>query len=358
MERKSIMWKYISEETSVLKNMLLRKDIEEKVNTTYQEVEAIYFVSHGSSYNASIVVSDFLSKYAKVRVYYYTPGNFLYNCNTISYEDPSKTLVVAISQTGTSRGTLEAVGRARKLGFPILGITDFKASPLGQLSSVQLGLDCGEENSNAKTKGYSSTLAMLMRLTVAIALKKGTINSNKAEEILSELKACVEELEEIIEKTIKWCEATGFGKGMENVFVLGCGMNYGTALEGQLKLMETMCVPTLFNDIEEFSHGMHRAINKNSSVIILNSEHACTELMEKTFKYLKTKTDKVLIINASENKIDDMMAINIKNHPLTESVLGMTTIIQILSAFIPELNGCDPNVNANNDYTDYMKTRV
>lgn len=358
MERKSIMWEYISEETEVLQNLLLSKDIQSAFDNIKQEVEAIYFVCHGSSYNASTVIADFLSNYAKVRVYCYTPGNFLYNCTTISCEERSKTLVVAISQTGTSRGTLKAVEKAKKLGFPVLGITDVKNSPLDKLSDIQLALNCGVEDSNAKTKGYSSTLVILMRLSVALALRKGCIDSKEENRIINELKDCVNELSDITEKAIKWCEATRFGENMENVFVLGAGMNYGTALEGQLKLMETMCIPTMFNDIEEFSHGMHRAINKNSSVIIINSEHTCKELMEKTFTYLKTKTDKVMMINASENKINDTLVINIKNHPLTQSVLGITAIIQAISAFIPELNGCNPNVDSNNDYTDFMKTRI
>lgn len=357
MERKSIMWRYISEEAAVLNSLLLRKDIQEKVDSL-EGLETVYFVSHGSSYNAANVVSDFLSKHARVRVYCYTPGNFLYSCNTISYENPSKTLVVAISQTGTSRGTLEAVKKAKGLGFPILGITDVETSPLAELSNIQLGLNCGEENSNAKTKGYSSTILLLICISLSLALKKNSVDNDRACEIFNELQDCVDELSCIIEKTVKWCEMTGFGKGMKNVFVLGCGMNYGTALEGQLKLMETMCMPTLFNDIEEFSHGMHRAVNKDSSVIILNSGNECSELMEKTFEYLKTKTDKVVIINSGKKEIKDPMAINIKNHPLTESVLGITTIIQVLSVFIPESNACDPNVNSNNDYTDYMKTRI
>lgn len=358
MERKSIMWKYINEETSVLKNLLLREDIDKIAAGIEKDIEAIYFVCHGSSYNASTVVSSFLSQHAKVRVYCYTPGNFLYNCTTISYENPSKTLVAAISQTGTSRGTLETVKKAKNLGFSVLGITDVKDSPLDKLSDFQLALGCGKEDSNAKTKGYSSTLAVLLKFTAALALKKGYIDNIKASEILNELQVSVDELPEIFEKTLQWCENIHFGKDMKNVFVLGNEMNYGTALEGQLKLMETMRMPTLFNDIEEFSHGMHRAINKNSSVIIINSGHDCKDLMEKTFSYLKTKTDNIMMINASENKIEDPMVINIKNHPLTQSVLGITIIIQILSAFIPELNGCDPNVPSNNDYTDYMKTRI
>ncbi|MBU3183156.1 SIS domain-containing protein [Clostridium psychrophilum] len=356
--KKSIMWHYINEETTLLKNILLREDIQKIIDNIEQEVETIYFVSHGSSNNAAIAVSDFLSRYANVRVYCYTPANFLYNCTTISYEERSKTLLIAISQTGTSRGTIEAVKKAKYLGFSVLGITAIKDSPLDKLSDIQLPLNCGVENSNAKTKGYSCTLMILMLLSIAIGLKKGCMDKQQSNKIFDELKNCVDELADITKTIIKWCETTKFGENIKNGFVIGCGMNYGTALEGQLKLMETMCIPTMFNDIEEFSHGMHRAINKNSTVILLNSEHICKELTEKTFEYLKNKTDKVIMINASEDKIDNPMVITIKNHPLTQSVLGITTIIQILSTFIPELNECDPNLDSNNDYTDYMKTRI
>ncbi len=358
MVKKSIMWEYIDEETAVLKNILLHDDVQKVIDKIDKGIEAVYFVSHGSSNNAAVAVSNFLAHYAKIRVYCYTPANILYNCATLDYEKRSKSLVISISQTGTSRGTLEAVEKVKSLGFPVLGITNVKNSPLDKLADISLLLNCGEECSNAKTKGYSATLMVLLCLSLAIARKKGYMTLAEANNITSELNDSVDELSNIAEKTVKWCEMTKFGKNIENIFVLGYGMNYGTALEGQLKLMETMCIPTMFNDMEEFSHGMHRAINKDSSVILINTEHHCKDLTNKTFSYLQGKTDKLLMINASEDEFANQKIISIKNHPLTQSILGITLVIQILSVAIPELNGMDPNVDANNDYTECMKTRI
>ncbi len=56
---------------------------------------------------------------------------------------------------------------------------------------------------------------------------------------------------------------------MKDIYVIGDGMQFGSCLEGQLKLMETMCMPTMFNDILEFSHGMHRSLNTSSHVLVL-----------------------------------------------------------------------------------------
>ena len=59
---------------------------------------------------------------------------------------------------------------------------------------------------------------------------------------------------------------------MESLYVIGNGMHFGTAMEGQLKMMETQCIPSMFNDLGEFSHGMHRALTIDSNVILINTE--------------------------------------------------------------------------------------
>ena len=43
---------------------------------------------------------------------------------------------------------------------------------------------------------------------------------------------------------------------------------------------------------------------------------------------------------------------------MTSSILTMTAALQAISAFVPEHNGMDPNRDANNDYTDFVSTRV
>ncbi len=50
--------------------------------------------------------------------------------------------------------------------------------------------------------------------------------------------------------------------------------------------------------------------------------------------------------------------INVKDYKHTHSILLITSVIQAISAFVPENNGTDPNRDANNDYTDWMETRV
>lgn len=79
--------------------------------------------------------------------------------------------------------------------------------------------------------------------------------------------------------------------------------------------------------------------------------------MEKTFEYLHHKNIHVVMINA-ENEINDGDVINVGKYDYTSSVLVITAAIQAISAYVPEINGQDPNRNANDEYTDWMETRI
>ena len=361
MKGTSIMWDYIREEQAALSRMLDDKALFDCAGSLPQ-VDAIYIVAHGSSYNGAVVMSDFLSRCMNARVYGYMPANFIHSCHSLLCEDRKRCMVVAISQTGTSRGLLEAAVHARELGFAVVGITQVTDSPISRLADRCLYLGCGGENSNAKTKGYSSTLLALMIMGIGYGQKYGSMDQESCRNILEELRLCVKRLDRTMERTMDWCSRYGKDWKMQDLYVLGTGMNYGTAMEGQLKLMETMCIPTMYNDLEEFSHGMHRSIGRGSSVLLLCTDGIYKELAMGTFSYLLGITEKVLMLYAGNEDIrceeSHEKVLKLDHYPLTQSVLPITMAVQVLSVFMPEALGQDPNRAANDDYTDFVHTRV
>ncbi|MBQ1438472.1 MAG: SIS domain-containing protein [Solobacterium sp.] len=350
----SVMWTYMNEEKDCLQNLLDHKETIRTAAENCADLQALYITAHGSSYNAAGAAAAFISRIAKVRVYAYTPSSFRYNASSIHAEDKEHTVVLGISQTGTSRGVLEALESAAE--FKRIAVTNEKDSPIDAMCDQTLYLGCGEENSNAKTKGYSATLLTLMIFGIELAAVKGVIGTADIASYYEELQACVNAIPEVINKTVKWCEMTGYGTGMDNLYVIGNGMNFATAMEGQLKLMETQCIPTMFNDIVEFSHGMHRSLTEHSNVILLNSAEE-QELTEQTVDYLRQKGIPAVMLNGTSEK-EGSDVINVGFYPLTSSILTMTAALQAISAFVPEHNGMDPNRDANNDYTDFVSTRV
>ena len=257
---RSIMWQYIEEEPTYLLNILNNpenKDVIQKV----KDFDTIYICAHGSSYNAATSVAGFISDMAHVRVYVYTPSNFKHNAKSIHYENKEKTLVIGISETGTSRGVLEVLEQMKDKGFTLLTLTNVKDSPMDTLGNHTLYYHCDEEDSNAKTKGYSCTLLLLMLIGIYSGYFKGFVSENEIEKYFEELKNEIKNLESLMDSFVSWLKDASYGKDMKDIYVIGDGMQFGSCLEGQLKLMETMCMPTMFNDILEFSHGMHRSLN-------------------------------------------------------------------------------------------------
>ena len=358
MEKKSIMWHYIAEEPEVLNHLMQTEKIREFAYKEGKKIEEIYFVAHGSSYNAAISVSDFMARAAGLKVYAYTPVNFQYNTPILQQGRTEKKMVIAISQTGTSSGVIEVLRCAHRQGFYTLGITDEPESPVAKEADATLLLECGREDSNAKTKGYSATLLLLLLLSVQFGRVRGTLTEETEKEIIAELKDQIAGILQITEKISRWCTDNVFGKELSELYVLGYGMNFGTAMEGQLKLMETMCIPTMFNDIGEFSHGMHRAITEKSSILLMQTNHPLQKLTEETFCYLKGITKHVLMLDATGCFKEEPDRILLPEYPFTQSILLMTLAVQILSVFAPEFQGEDPNRDAHNDFTEFVHTRV
>lgn len=358
MEKPGIMWQYIGEEPAVLGRVMEAGEIAAFAEAAGGPLQAVYFVAHGSSLNAAVALAGFLSRTAGLRVYAYTPANFMCNASILAGEPKDGALVVAISQTGTSAGAIEALDKAKALGFSTLGITAVEGSPLAQKARWTLPLLCGEEESNAKTKGYSATLLVLLRLAVCLGRARATLGEEDAAAIEKELEGMVAALPATVEQTRAWCERTSFGDSMRDLYVLGSGLNFGTAMEGQLKLMETMCIPTMFNDIGEFSHGMHRAITPDSSLLLFKSGNAFDGLTESTFQYLKNITRHVWLVDATGARREDEQRIALPCFPRTQSILLTTLVVQVLSVFGPEHIGKDPNRDAHNDYTRFVHTRV
>lgn len=351
----SIMWTYIREEQKLLPE-LLKSDEVRAVVKPLASVEALYFVAHGSSYNAANAIAPLIARLTKLRVYVYTPSQVLHNEIPLFSEEAEKACVCAISQTGTSRGVLEALELIGQEKYAVIGITDVKDSPLEQRSKLVIHLNCHGEDSNAKTKGYSSTLLVLCKFAIELALQKGIMEQTQAEELYQELENELGELGATAEKVHQWCRENDYGKTMSHLYVVGNGINYATAMEGQLKLMETVCIPTMYSNIEEFSHGMHRSLKEDSHVLLIDTKEGY-ELTQKTYEYLRSKHINVLMLS-NQAKSRDAEVICLPEYPMTDSVFLITEAIQIISAFVPELQGDDPNRCANDDYTKYVETRV
>ncbi|TMI68769.1 SIS domain-containing protein, partial [Candidatus Bathyarchaeota archaeon] len=182
----------------------------------------------------------------------------------------SKTVVLAISQSGETMDTLNAVRDAKAKGATILSVLNVLGSTLMRLSTVYIDQNAGPEIGVASTKAFTSQIAVLLRLAATIGRKKGEVSAKEISElenalhktpalIQSILNTKVEDVKKIAEE----CD------GASSVCFLGRGINVPTALEGRLKLLELSYVPAIAYPAGESKHGFIALIEEGFPVIFV-----------------------------------------------------------------------------------------
>ncbi|WP_053360944.1 SIS domain-containing protein [Bacillus sp. FJAT-27251] len=352
------MWNHIYEQSDRLKDLFASSQVEEFVKAyDTRALRRIIFVASGSSLNITLVAKRFYQELAQVEITALTPFDFMNN-SMIKGIDRETALIVAISQTGTSRGTVGSITYAKELGFKVLSLSEQRDTPVQQLGDYYLNFLSGPEPCNAKTKGVSNSLTLLMLLACWIGKEKEVLSAEDCQTYLDEVAASIDDVPATIEGARRWIESHKDWSTIQHFYVMGYGTNYGTAVEGMLKIMETLCVPASVCELGEFSHGFHRTITHNSNLITILTEEPGRDEMLKTNEFLREKAGRLLVVNATSDVLDDSYAISVPYRPLTASCLNINVVLQVLAAALPEIIGFDPNRPMNEELTRILGTRV
>lgn len=354
---RSIMWTYIGQEKEALERLLesgqAKKWAEECRPARFEKV---IFLASGSSLNIAQVSRRLYQNVADMEVVLNTPYQFLADVEAEKYNG-QHTLVIAISQTGTSNGTINAIKAAKAAGLPVLSMTEQMHTPVQMSGDYYLNFQCGPEACNAKSKGYSSSLVLLWLVALEIGKAKGKLEEAEYTAYMDEIRDSICDIPETMEKTRKWVQEHKDWAAIRHFLVVGTGMNYGTAEEGMLKVMETLCIPGSVCELGEFSHGVHRTICPDSTVITIQTGGYGTEDMEKINQYLRDKITRLLVIDAAGGKPQDDLRICVPCRPRTESALNIAVVFQVLATALPEVLGYDPNRPSNDELTRLVATR-
>ena len=212
---------------------------------------ALRLVAHGSSDAAAsygVYAFGLLSGWTALRdsisltVYYGADLDF------------SSSVVVGLSQSGQTPDVVAFVERARSRGALTVAITNEPGSELAAAAELTLPLEAGEERSVAATKTFMNQLAALALLAGAAA--------GREDEIADGLRATAELLGEAIPELEAAVDpvATAFAY-VGRMYVIGRGVEFGTAREIALKLTETCRVAAEPLTSTDLAHGPIAALD-------------------------------------------------------------------------------------------------
>ena len=186
------------------------------------------------------------------------------------YEDPvidDKTLVLAISQSGETIDTLEALKYARKKGAKSLAVYNGKGSSIARESDYVMYTAAGPEIAVASTKAYTTQLITLFLLVGRMAKVRGIFDDAAEKEYLENLLKAPEKMQEVLDQKYDIHKIAREMLDAKDAFMIGRGLDYSILLEGALKLKEVSYIHTEAYASGELKHGTIALITENTPVV-------------------------------------------------------------------------------------------
>lgn len=301
------------------------------------EIERIIITGSGTSYHSGLQMSQQMQGLLKMDVRSMYP--FEITENTF-LTDNEHTLVVGISQGGSSYSTYNAMKLAKEQGCLTASMAGMENAFIDEVADYVLTVACGEELAGAKTKGFYCTKLNLLLLALYIGREKGRVSDSDFNQKITDVREATKHFRTVFDISEKWIEANKDNlKDIKDIRITGPASLYGDILESALKLLETMRCPVTGYEFEEFIHGIYNAINEQSTVFILDSgdEPRSEKMQEVLSEWSKT----IYLFTNYDTENADLVLPTVKN----EEMLTFNFIIplQLMCAKIPTLRGVDPS---------------
>jgi glucosamine--fructose-6-phosphate aminotransferase (isomerizing) len=257
--------------------------------------------------------------------------------------DPNS-LVVAVSQSGETADTLQAVRLARKSGAKILAVCNCLGSALTREADFNLYTRCGPEFGVASTKAFTGQLAALAVLALRLGIARGCVSGARAREFASELMRLSALLRRTLGLEERVLDLARRRFKVRDFLYIGRHVNYPLALEGALKLKEISYIHAEGYAAGEMKHGPIALIDDTMPVVAIATESAVFEKMDSNVSEAKARGAEVIALcTEGETRLEgraDFILPMPKVDELLSPILNVVPL-QLLAYHVANLLGCD-----------------
>jgi glucosamine--fructose-6-phosphate aminotransferase (isomerizing) len=239
------------------------------------EIERVSLIACGTAYHACMVAKYWLERIARISAEIDIASEFRYRAPAM----PSGGAAIFVSQSGETADTLAALRYARAQGQHILAVVNQPESSIAREADVILPTLAGPEIGVASTKAFTTQLAVLAALTVALARARGAISHEREAELVGHLTEIPSRAAEVLNHDERLRAIAATIAEARDVLYLGRGTAFPLALEGALKLKEISYIHAEGYAAGEMKHGPIALIDENVPVIVLAPND---DLFEKT----------------------------------------------------------------------------
>ncbi|MBC9733756.1 glutamine--fructose-6-phosphate transaminase (isomerizing) [Nocardioides marmotae] len=242
-----------------------------------RDIDKIIIIACGTSFYAGLVAKYAIEHWCRIPVEVELASEFRYRDPILDYS----TLVVAISQSGETADTLQAIRHARAQRSKVLAICNTNGSTIPRESDAVIYTHAGPEIGVASTKGFLTQLVACYLLALYLAQVKGTRYGDEISDVVRQLDAIPEQIESVLAQAEDVYALARAHVDTKSVLFLGRHAGYPVALEGALKLKELAYIHAEGFAAGELKHGPIALIEEGLPVLCVVPPRGRDQLHEK-----------------------------------------------------------------------------
>ncbi len=313
----------------------------DQAHRTFQGIDRVLILACGTSYYSGCAAKYWLEEIARIPTQVEVASEYRYRT---SVPDP-RTLVVTISQSGETADTLAALRHARSLGMHhTLTICNVSTSAMVRECAMAYVTRAGVEIGVASTKAFTTQLAALFLLTLALAQVRGHLSEAQEAEHLKAMRHLPLALQAVLAlepQVISWAE--DFAR-MDNALFLGRGLHYPIALEGALKLKEISYIHAEAYPAGELKHGPLALVTAAMPVVTVAPNDTLLEKLKSNMQEVRARGGVLYVLADADTRIassDGIHVIRMPEHYGSLSPLLHVVPLQLLAYHTALAKGTD-----------------
>lgn len=310
---------------------------------TLRRVNKIIILGCGTAHYAGMVAKYAIEHWVRIPCEVELASEF-------RYRDPivdSQTLCVAISQSGETADTLQAIRHAREQGAKVIAICNTNGSTIPRESDAVIYTYAGPEIGVASTKGFTTQLIACYLLGLYLAQVRGMKFGDEIRTIMDELEAMPAKMQSVLDHAD---QIYTLAKGMEDeedFIFIGRHVGYPIALEGALKLKEIAYLHAEGFAAGELKHGPIAIINPGMPVFAVVPPQGRDQLHDKVVSNIQEVRARgartIAVAEQDDNEVDQFAEVVI-------SLPKVSTLLQPVLAVVPlQLFACEIATLLGND---------
>ena len=285
----------------------------------FQNIDRVLILACGTSYYSGCVAKYWLEAIAGMPCDVEIASEYRYRTSV----PHSKTLVVTISQSGETADTLAALRHAKTLGMVhTLTICNVATSAMVRECKLSYVTRAGVEIGVASTKAFTTQLAGLFLLTLALGGVKGTLSDQQQAAYLGQMRhlpLAVQAVLALEPQLMQWAES--FSK-KDNALFLGRGIHYPVALEGALKLKEISYIHAEAYPAGELKHGPLALVTAAMPVVVVAPNDELIDKLKSNMQEVRARGGELYVLADADSNIQGEEGIHAIRMPEHYGVLS------------------------------------